>query len=113
MKVTARGWRRDSGPKKICDFEVKDAEPQVVAYEQQSWQPDVPYLLRTSDYVALHIGPAALNLGGEYQLMLQLSYDDIIRLFLAIQPDLRESLRPVFSHDNPPLPSARANLLRP
>jgi hypothetical protein len=99
MKITARGWRRDSGPKTICDYEVKDAEPD----SEKSWNPDVPYLRRTASAVELRIGPATLNLGGEYQLMLRLTDEDIIRLFFEIQPELRDSLRRVFVNERPSL----------
>jgi len=55
----------------------------------------------------LRIGPAPLNLGGDYQPMLQLSNDDIIRLFFAIHPELRDSLQLVFEK---PLRRARVRL---
>jgi hypothetical protein len=97
LKITTRGWRRDSGPKTICDAEVKDAEPDF----ETSFKPDVLYLRRIASAVELRIGPAALNLGGDYQLMLRLTEDDIIRLFLAIHPELRDNLRRVFFNEEP------------
>ena len=110
IKITARGWRRDSGPKAICECEVKDAEPHLTT--TTTYDPDVPYLRRTASGLELRVGPATLNLGGEYQLMLGLTDDDINRLFLEIHPELRDSLQPVFV-DEKPAPPVRVRLKRP
>jgi hypothetical protein len=92
MKITARGWKRDSGPSTIVDHDISEARPDP----QNTYYPNILYLDRTSKGVKLLVGPAVLSLGGKYQLNITLTDEDIVRLLLEIQPELRSSLGPVF-----------------
>jgi hypothetical protein len=102
MRITARGWRRDSGPTTLSDFEVKDCRPDNVA----TYRGNVPYLKRTQTGVEIRVGPQALTLGGRYQLMVRLTEDDITRLFLELHPDLRRSIEIAIRDDDRPAAAA-------
>ena len=79
-KVTARGWRRDSGEKTLCDFEIKGAKRDNLNY----YKAHQPYYRRTTKGVELSIGPQSITLGGDYLLKISLTDEEIARLFLKI-----------------------------
>ena len=92
MRISARGWRRDSGAKAICDFEIADAKKPT----SSTYTADVPYVSLTSGGdVELKIGPQTVSLGGEYQIIIRFTKDDIARMFLEIHPDLQSTFGPI------------------
>jgi len=93
MRISARGWKRDSGATLIMDRELTEATTRQVLH---SYKPDVLYLDRTPKGVGLRLGPVPLTLGGRYQVEMQLTNEDIIELFLAITPDLSKEIENVF-----------------
>jgi hypothetical protein len=72
----------------------------------------VLYLSRTAKGVELRVGPVPLTLGGKYQLEPELANEDIIELFLAMNPTLGKEVEGVFAARkqklNRALPAAKA-----
>jgi hypothetical protein len=91
-RISVRGWKRDSGEKTICEFEVKGAE----ADNEKNWKPYTPYIRRTTTGIELRIGPQGLTLGGDYQVILSFTDEDITRVFLEAHPELRTIFEPIF-----------------
>jgi hypothetical protein len=93
MEIAARGWRRDSGKKTIINQEISEGLPDT----NNVYEPDRLYIDPTAaGLVRLLVGPAALTLGGDYQIEVKASVDDLIRLLLAKFPDVKTVLEPIF-----------------
>jgi hypothetical protein len=89
MKVLARGYNRNSGSRIIFDEEVTEA----IVTEYGSSRGDALYLTKSKSdgSITLQIGPRSLSgFGGNYSLFVQLSQDEIARLFLECFPQLRD-----------------------
>jgi hypothetical protein len=92
MRITARGWKRDSGPTVIMNYDLSEAQADVGLY-----YPDILYLDHTEKGVDLRVGPVPLTLGGKYQVEVQLTREDITDLFLAINPEFSKDIEGVFA----------------
>ena len=94
MRITARGWKRDSGPTLIMDHKLAGAARRE---NPNSYKQNDLYLDRTTGGVELKIGPAQLTLGGRYQIQVELSNEDIVELFLSLSADVSKYFDEVFS----------------
>jgi hypothetical protein len=88
MRIWAKGYRRNDDPHDILNKGVVDA---VVEDEVSNRHERNLYLERNESdgSIILHIFPQELKLGGNYDLYVQLSEDDIVKLFLECFPDMR------------------------
>ena len=104
MRVSARGYKRDSGPREILDEEVLDA---VVNRESDFNFPNTLYLKKnpSDGSVTLSIAPRTLSgFGGEYSLSVLLTEDEIAKLFLECFPNMRDVITRVAKRDPAPDP---------
>jgi hypothetical protein len=98
MRIIARGWSRDHGPKEILKADLSDTE---VVGDAGTYHKGETYLevkntvrelLDGGSRVIRSIrvsGDAALSLNGSYQIQLELSQSDIARLFYLTNSDRR------------------------
>jgi hypothetical protein len=54
-------------------------------------------LAHTSDGVHLNIGPETLRLDGQYQVSINLTSEDVLRLFLKTFPELALGFRDIYT----------------
>jgi hypothetical protein len=92
LRISARGYRRDSGSKTIFDEDVVGAVADVDG-EYRRRQSNTLYLQRDKrdGSITMDIAPRALSgFGGDYRLYVHLTPDEIIRLFLECFPQVDE-----------------------
>lgn len=96
MKVTARGWSRDHGAKDILSAELayEDVSEDVKAFEQRRTYFQVKRSVqelsrgrRRVRYTTRVSSHAELNLNGSYLVQLELSREEIARLFYLTHAD--------------------------
>jgi hypothetical protein len=83
MRITARGWSRNAGTTVLCDRDLKDATQRL-----RLWPTAGVHMGRLSGGIRLQVGPQSLTLGGRYEVSVELTTEDIVRLFLRRFPDL-------------------------
>ena len=93
MRITARGWRRDSGAISVCEHEISDAVP----HTGTTYDAGTLYLNRIRGGVDLKVGPSTLTLGGRYQVSLHLTDEDVMRLYFECFPNVRSVASRVLS----------------
>jgi hypothetical protein len=92
MRVSARGYKRDSGARPIFDEEIVDAvlEEDGTSERRES---NTLYLNKSKSdgSITISIAPRTLSgFGGEYHLHVNLTEDDIVKLFLECFPQMRD-----------------------
>jgi hypothetical protein len=90
MRVEARGYLRSSGIKVIFDGDITEA---VVTENGISAGPNTLSLERSKSdgSIKMRLGPIALSgFGGNYNVFVQLTKDEIVKLFLEDHPEVRE-----------------------
>jgi hypothetical protein len=96
MKVSARGWSRDHGEKDVLSAELayEDVREDVEAFEQGKTYfqikravQELPRGRRRVRYTARVSSHAELNLNGSYLVQLELSRQEIARLFYLTHAD--------------------------
>jgi hypothetical protein len=93
MEIAARGWRRDAGKKTIVSQEISEALPAT----NNVYEPDRLYIDPTEPgLVRLLAGPVSLTLGGDYQIEVRASVQDLLRLLLAKFPEIKAEFAPIF-----------------
>jgi hypothetical protein len=88
MRVSARGYKRNSGSREILDEEVLEA---VVNRDHE--YPNKLYLKKnpSDGSVTLSIAPRTLSgFGGEYTISVRFTEDEIAKLFLECFPSMRD-----------------------
>jgi hypothetical protein len=96
MKVTARGWSRDHGKKDLLNAELayEDVSEDVKSFQQGKAYfqvkrdvQELPQGRRRVRYTARVSSHAELNLNGSYLVQLELSRQEIARLFYLTHGD--------------------------
>jgi hypothetical protein len=96
MKVTARGWSRDHGKKDVLSAELAydDVSEDIKAFQQNRTYfqikrdvQELPRGRRRVRYTARVSSHAELNLNGSYLVQLELSREEIARLFYLTHAD--------------------------
>src|SRR5947208_13002981 len=96
MRVTARGWSRDHGAKDVLSAELayEDVSEEVQAFEQDKTYfqikrdvQELPRGRRRVRYTTRVSSHANLNLNGSYLVQLELSREEIARLFYLTHGD--------------------------
>lgn len=85
MRVTVRGWGRDHGETEIVNVALGDAaesDPDSYYPSQGYVRVDNAYLPKVAN-AKLSVGTEPLRLGGRYLLRVELSRDEISKLFFA------------------------------
>lgn len=85
MRVTIRGWQRDHGKTEIINVELRDSAEDADGYRYLGrgyLRVENPYLPKIAT-VKLSAGTEPLRLGGRYLLEVELSRDEIAKLFFA------------------------------
>lgn len=63
-------------------------------------------IAHTLDGVHLNIGPETLRLEGQYQVSINLTSDDVLRLFLKTFPELALGFRDIYATSEPEVQAA-------
>ena len=92
MRVSARGYKRDSGSRTIFDEGVVDAITEQDGTAMAHYENTLYLQKNKSDgSITLHISPIELSgFGGDYRLFVHLTQDEIAQLFLECFPDTRD-----------------------
>jgi hypothetical protein len=92
MRVTARGFKRNSGIRTIFDDELVYAKTEEDV-PNTDHSPNILYMKqhKQDGSISMSIGPRTLSgFGGEYSLSVHLSADEILKLFLECFPQIRD-----------------------
>src|SRR5438552_3487898 len=111
MRVEARGYLRNSGTKVIFDEALTEAVVRDVVQEggkNAPWQNTLYLIKSKSDgSITMKIGPRALSgFGGNYTVSVQITKDEIVKLFLESFPEVRD----VIDRLPPPTPEPTIDL---
>lgn len=90
MRVSARGYRRDSGSKIIFDEDVVEGVTETDDV-YTSHRTNTLYVKRSKrdGSITMQVAPRALSgFGGDYRLYIHLTPDEIMRLFLECFPEV-------------------------
>jgi hypothetical protein len=91
VRVSARGYKRDSGARTIFEEEIVDA---VIEEDGNiGHAPNTLYLKKSKSdgSITISIAPRTLSgFGGEYHLHVHLTEDEIVKLFLECFPQMRD-----------------------
>ena len=79
MRVTARGWSRNMGDNVIADIDLTEAAVTRDPTRRITFGNE-PTVFRTGDGVSIDWGKR-VNMGGKYRWEVELTTDEIIRLF--------------------------------
>jgi hypothetical protein len=104
VRVTARGYRRDSGSRIILDEDIADAVGVDSDGKYNPHRSNVLYLERSKrdGSITMNIAPRTLSgFGGEYRLYVHLTPDEIMRLFLECFTEVDDAIARLIERHKP------------
>jgi hypothetical protein len=88
VKVSARGYHHDGGLRTILDDEI------IGVVTQEPWPKQLNTLYLQKDRgdgrIRMHIGPKELRFGGNYEVYVEFTENDVAKLFWECFPQIRD-----------------------
>lgn len=92
MLIRVRGWARASRSNVIMDRELSRARPQLA--EQRPAKGALTQKI-TSEGIEFRVGPQAINLNGNYEVLVSLTHEDVDTLFKEYIKHVKRTARVV------------------
>jgi hypothetical protein len=92
MRITARGWRRNAGTSVILEDDLRNAKTRMRLNPMPG-----THLYRSDTGVRIEAGPETLTLGGQYKIDIELTRDDVMRLFMRCFPEVADVAKAMYT----------------